>query len=572
MAVEQDPDTLRRKAISRLRQSRQDVGAMSPQTVQELVYDLQVHQIELEMQNEALIQAQAETELARQKYRDLYDYAPVGYLCIAEDDSILEANLMTASLLGLPRDQLIGQKFTRFLKGDSQDVFYLHRRAVLRTGERQGCHVDLASDDRLSLQVNSQLAEGKLDCFNAVLTDVTPMKKLEARLKQLHAAAEAANIAKSQFLANMSHEIRTPLNVIIGIGHLLTRADLTGKPAELSAVLNVSALALHALVDELLDFTKIESGRIELEARPFQLRVLLNDVMRMQELAAAEKGLALVLDYSAALPAQYIGDAHRLRQIILNLVANAIKFTQAGGVIVRVTGSAAPPDRMELDIEVVDTGIGIAADKIASVFDKFTQADASTTRRFGGTGLGLTIAKRLVEQMDGDIVVTSRVGEGSTFRVHLQLPVVYPVAEVGTLSIAPPDTAKPDGRRPRLLIVDDYPPNVVVMAAYLEALGYGCDVCTNGQEAVDRFDKADYAAIFMDVQMPVMDGLAASARIRDIERDRGLARKPIIAVSAHVLPEDRQLCLDAGMDAYIAKPFRQEELLAEMTPLIGNPI
>ncbi len=564
-STEEEGRTLRDKAARRLSTSRQDVADMTPEAVQELVYDLQVHQIELEMQNEALVQAQMETELARQNYRDLYDHAPTGYLTIDHDDVIREANLMAATLLGLPRERLIGRKFSPFITQESQDTFFLHKRAVRATRDRQSCQVEVLSAEPMFLHMVSQLSESDQGSFHTVMTDVTLMKKLEARLMEMHQAAEAANIAKSQFLANMSHEIRTPLNVIIGIGHLLGNAQLDAKSNELLAVMRTSAEGLRTLVNELLDFAKIESGKLELEAEPFDLRIVLNDVMRMMELTASQKRLTLDLDYDPALPATFIGDAHRLRQVVLNLVSNAIKFTQAGSVRLRATGVASAGDTRGVDIEVADTGIGISQEKLNTVFDKFTQADPSTTRQFGGTGLGLTIARRLVEQMGGDIAAYSEVGSGSTFRIHLPLKVAFPVPEAASHAEAPAAIAQTSAAKPRILIVEDYIPNVVVMTAYLEGLGYACDVCTDGLQALQQFDKADYVLIFMDVQMPVMDGLQAAAEIRRREQEAGLQRRPIVAISAHVLPSDRQQCLDAGMDAYVPKPFRPDDLQIQLS-------
>ena len=552
---------LRERAKRRLGKTRQAVANMTPDEVQELVYDLQVHQIELEMQNEALVCAQAETELARQKYADLYADAPAGYLTIGANGTIAEANRVAADMLGRPRERLLGQVFMQFLTPDCQDTFYIHKRTVLRSGERHSCHVEIRANTPVHLHVHSQKIDGQTGCFNMVMSDITLMKKLEARLTQLHAAAEAANTAKSQFLANMSHEIRTPLNAIIGIGHLLGKATLGGRHDELVGVLNTSAEGLHTLVTELLDFSRVESGKIDLESQPFSLRLVADDVVRMLQITAAEKNLAIRLDYDAGVPDDFIGDRYRLRQVMINLVSNAIKFTEAGSVTLRVTGAPSVDARMALDIEVADTGIGIAPDKLGSIFDTFTQADASTTRRFGGTGLGLSIARLLIEHMDGDIVVSSEVGVGSTFRIHLPLPLAHAADKT------PGDAAQipsPAPRLPQVLVVDDYAPNLMIMTTYLDDLGYAYDVCTDGRQAVDQFNKKPYALILMDVQMPVMDGLEATAEIRRLEKAQGLGRRPIIAVTAHIRPADRQQCHDAGMDGYMPKPFSPEDLQAQL--------
>ena len=537
---------------------------MSPDAVQELVYELQVHQIELEMQNEALRYAESATALAEQKYRELYDFAPAGYLTIDRDDIIRDANIMAATLLDRAREELIGQKFSLFLTADCQDTFYFHKREVLRSNERQDCQLELLNPELVNVKVTSQLVSSKQDIFRTILTDVTVMKRLEARLTQLHEIADAANTAKTQFLANMSHEIRTPLNAIIGISHLLAVEQPAERRGALVTVLQTSSGSLHSLVDELLDFTKIETGHIELEIRPLNLRQIFEDVIGMLAVKADEKGLSLGLDISSDLPTTFLGDAYRLRQIFLNLVSNAIKFTDHGTVTISVGGALITESQMQIDIRVIDTGIGIAPDKLIKVFEKFTQADASTTRKFGGTGLGLSIAKQLTELMAGEIEVTSKVGEGSAFEVRLPLQIVVDDAEKTSAHQDNNESHEEHGANPRVLVVDDYEPNILVLSSYLEDLGFSCDACSDGRQAVEQFDKQDYAVIFMDVQMPGMDGLEATSTIRSLEKERGLATKPIVAVSAHIRPADRQRCFDAGMDAYVAKPFSPKDIELQM--------
>jgi PAS domain S-box-containing protein len=561
-AIDED---LRGRAEGWLRKTRQDLLNMSTEDMQDLVHELQVHQVELQMQNEALQQAQAELEKSHDRYVDLYDLAPVGYLTINRDGIIEDANLMASALLECPRTELIGDKFSRFITEDDQDSWYIHSRAVFRTGERQSCHLKMRGEARY-LHVNSQASPENIDYCRVTLNDVTMMKKLEGKLATMHKAAEAASAAKSQFLANMSHEIRTPLNAIIGLGGLLKRSPLNNRQTEYLSTLCTSADSLLALVTELLDFTKIESNSLELEYRPFSLRNIITDVLEISSVAAHEKNIDLLLEYDPDLYEWYFGDEHRLQQILLNLIGNAVKFTPEGSVTLRVGGQAMAQDRVHLEILIIDTGIGIPTDKQAAIFETFTQADASTTRKFGGTGLGLAISRKLVEYMDGEIDVTSVLGEGSVFSIFLPLQISPPIGE--TIDQSDKKTAIPVLGKRHILLVEDHGPNVLLATACLNEAGYQCDVARNGREAIRMFKNSRYAGILMDLQMPEMDGYETTAQIRAIEAAHGLSPTPIIAMTAHALTEDRNRCMSVGMNDFIAKPFHAERLQEKLAQIL----
>ena len=317
------------------------------------------------------------------------------------------------------------------------------------------------------------------------------------------------------------------------------------------------------LINDLLDIDKIEAEAVELESGPFNMTALLERVISVMSVAAQEKGILLNVHYEAGLYKTFIGDGGRIRQILLNLVGNAVKFTDTGSVSVFLANGGNGNGKKVITISVTDTGIGIAPDKMDQVFDKFIQAESSITRRYGGTGLGLAISKSLAEQMGGSITVTSEVGVGSTFVLHLTLPVQQ---SEGRHSPHQDNIIYLDkGANTRtlpILLVEDYEPNILVATNLLDNFGYRYDIAHNGQEALNNFSPDKYSAILMDVQMPFMDGLETTGRIRASEKASSAARIPIIAMTAHALKGDRDRCLRAGMDDYITKPFNPYQLQA----------
>ena len=376
-------------------------------------------------------------------------------------------------------------------------------------------------------------------------------------------SAQQANLAKTEFLANMSHEIRTPMNAVIGLSHILAESrPLTDRQRECIKTLQFSADGLLALINDLLDISKIESRSLELEAIPFNLNALLEEIVSMMAVKAQEKGIGFYLEAQMVEGITFIGDPNRIRQIILNLCSNALKFTETGHIHLQVAREpSAEPDIDKLTLVVRDTGIGIAPEKIDMIFHKFVQADTSISRKYGGTGLGLSITKMLTEAMGGNISVTSTFGGGSEFKVHFYLaqatmpPLPNTDREYNTAIM-------PSG--PRLLLVEDYEPNILVATTYIEDLGYAYDIARSGHEAVEKADNGEYATILMDVQMPGMNGFEATKLIRELEKTKHKAHTPIIGMTAHALAGDRERCLSIGMDDYIAKPVNFDELGAKL--------
>ncbi|MBF0623209.1 MAG: response regulator [Magnetococcales bacterium] len=370
--------------------------------------------------------------------------------------------------------------------------------------------------------------------------------------------AEAADRAKSQFLAVMSHELRTPLNVLLGLGDILLESSLTREQRGQLEMVHQAGGHLLTVIGDILKLSQIEAGAITLDLRPFQPETLLTSLARIMEQSAQAKGLALVTTLDPGLPTWLLGDEGHIRQVVMTLLGNAIKFTEQGRIVLEATHD---PRDNHCTIRVADTGIGIAPEHLERIFDRFTQVDASVSRRYGGTGLGLAIARRLVDGMGGRITVDSMLGVGSTFRVCLPLPPATPPAPTGTN--CPTDPAPPDaGPARHILLVEDSEDNRLLIRTFLKSTPHQLTIAAHGGEAVQLVQTAAFDLVLMDVQMPVMDGYTATREIRRWEAATGRSRLPIVTLTAHALEGEADRSRAAGCDLHLTKPIKKERLLA----------
>jgi signal transduction histidine kinase len=459
-----------------------------------------------------------------------------------EELRLVDVNPAGESILGRSTQQLRGVGLDELLPAGGE-LLRERLMELQRTGEPQ--RFDLASPDQ-RLVLDMQAFRSSDDRIVLLLNDVTERDHARRQLRAAKEAAEAADRAKSHFLANMSHEIRTPLTGIAGMAELLLLGELDAEQRHKVEVIVGSSESLRSIITDILDLSKIEAGKLSLETVDFDLREELEQVVDLLGPRAESKGLALHFVVDDELPRWVQGDVVRMKQVLTNLVGNAIKFTPEGEVMVEVEGGAVD-GFVQLHISVTDTGIGIDEDLQSRVFEHFTQADSSTTRRFGGSGLGLTITLQLVELMGGSMRLESEPGRGSTFHVELSLPIAWPPEA----EKEPARDAGPGSLGIRVLVVEDNPVNQDLLEHMLEFLGCEVEVAWNGEEAVERIAQGGLDAVLMDLQMPVLGGIEAAR----IARANG-ATLPIIALTANAMGGVREECLEAGMNEFLTKPLQ----------------
>ena len=505
-------------------------------------------------------QAEAVQRESEQRLRSTYEHALVSIAEIGIDGRFLRLNEQLPLMTGYSAEELLEltfsdithpddweadtEQFRRLMSGEI-DTFTRVKRYIHKDGTLIWVEVATSRVDDMA---------GRPLYAVGVALNISERKRGEEH-QRARARAEEASSAKTEFLASMSHEIRTPLNGIIGYTDLLLDLDLTLEQRRLAGRVQFAGAALLTVVNDILDFSKIEAGLIELHAQPFSLRALVDNTVSIVSDLAERKGLAMEVDLDPRLPKALIGDEARIRQVLLNLLNNAVKFTDEGHVRLHVSRKGALPEAETICFEVSDTGIGIPDNQRQRLFERFQQVDQSSTREFGGTGLGLAISKRLVELMGGAIGLDRHEGKGSTF--WFTLPQRRAEDKIiGEAHAAP--TAEP-GRPGRILLVEDLEHNRDLASMILTKAGHEVDTADDGMQAVEAVQARLYDLVLMDVQMPVMDGITATRRIREL--DHPAARVPIVAMTANVLPHQMKAFEEAGMNDHVGKPFKRPKLL-----------
>ncbi len=527
-----------------------------------------------------------ESTVKSDKYKRLFLNLPVGFAQaqILRDAQtgrnmgykIADANETFGKLFDLDISDYYGKVISDSRVEVLQDIsawFEAYNNSGTKQGELLTVEITM---EKLNKVFNTVMYKSESDYINMVVIDITEQKETEDKLSAAIKNANAAYKTQSEFLANMSHEIRTPINGILGMLQLTLMAeDLQADHRDNLTTAKNCADNLLRLINDILDISKLEAGKYNLREENFDLKAAIEETVAAQVPIATSKGISLDCTFGANIPALVRGDGQRIQQVLNCLLSNAIKFTTEGGVRVKVACLDDMLDKVKLRIAVADTGIGIADEDRSKLFIRFSQVDASDTRKYGGSGLGLVITKQIVELMGGTITVQSKEGLGSTFIVEVPLKLIKPAdeAEEDTNAEESEDPAVfslAGHSRARILVAEDEPVNQQVIGKLLGMAGYSYDIAENGEKAVELFRQKEYQAALFDVQMPVMDGLAATQEIRAIELQENRKRLPIIAVTARAMFGDKERILEAKLDDYIAKPYNLNDVVETLNKYVDK--
>jgi PAS domain S-box-containing protein len=551
------------------------VDTLSEEDIQHLLYEFGVYQSELLAQNEELKELRSELEASRDQFEELFEHAPIGYISIDPEGSILRANLTCCRMFDIYRSQFVGTSLFKYIVPEKQRALRKSIDSAISTLETQTMEAALQPGVdgsmhyvRLELRCGHEDLKHSGRCLVAVI-DVTERVRMENDLMQSRLRAESAAQTKSEFLANMSHEIRTPMLGVLGMLQLLEKQDLEDKNRHYVTTARSSAEALLTVINDILDLSKIEAGKMKIHNQDFDLRETVQSVVNLLELQAEDKGLNLSVKIDQNIPRYLRGDEARIRQILFNLVGNSLKFTDEGYVRIRIkdTGIRNNGNR-RITFRVIDSGRGIPKQQVREVTQPFVQADTGYKKKISGTGLGLAIIQRLVDLMNGNMDISSNPGDGTTVSITL------PLGEAAEKQKYPEQTVADEqdqeaAEKYKLLLVEDSKINQMVIKEFLIRDGHEVQIATNGKEALQYLNNEDFDAVLMDVQMPEMDGVEATKRIRkgEVDCDRDL---PIIALTAYTMEEEKAKFQGCGMDGHVSKPMVDEQLIQEVKKVISK--
>jgi PAS domain S-box-containing protein len=562
---------LRQKAEAQLKKKHFTIDGLTSETdILKVMHELQVYQIELELQNEELRTAKERAELAEKKFTHLYESAPSGYLSLSEAGDILELNDSAAKLLKKERDKLVGARLALFVSDDSRKVFNAFLYNVFHSVKKKTCEVSLEGRGSSCVYVNIDGIRSKgSDTILLSMTDITAIKQAEESLRLLEIDREALRF-KQNFLANMSHEIRTPLTGVLGMIDILEHTNLTEEQKDYIHTLKLSGENLRLIINQVLDYSKIEAGKVRLRSSLFKLNSLFSEI-KAQFRGRIKTGVKFSKRTDPNIPEFIYADKNRINQVITNLVANAIKFTPKGSIL--LSSRLCTPDlsgkQIIIKIAVTDTGIGIPVRMQSKLFDPFMQVDDKETREYEGTGLGLPICKELAKLMGGKIGLVSEHHKGSTF--WFMFPAQ--VRETPQEQIPYKQNHEPDGmnndykskRKLRILFADDKLVNQKVISLILKSMGHVVSLAGNGAEAIRLFHPDKFDLVLMDIQMPEMDGITATQKLKKKFKDT----PPIVGLSASAFEGDREKYLLLGMDDYLTKPVKESDFKQLIARLWG---
>lgn len=559
-----------RRRAEEIARKKIDIGD-SPQD--KLIYELKVHQIELEMQNSELQTSQEELQRARQRYEQLFDFAPVAYFVFSKEGAIIEANHAAAALLKADRTYLDRKPFVVFLVQEYHTIYFNHLRRIFEVGQRRSVEVQIKNRNGELIWVRMESrsqdsVKGEQQCLTTVV-DITDRKRIEDDLILARDDAVTASRAKSVFLANISHEIRTPMSGILGMSELALEQH--GDNEELTryvTTIHSAARSLLSILNDVRDVTRIESEQLDIDRRPFRVGELLSTLDAMFQPVAAQKNLQLVQEIPSAMTEVLTGDRNRIRQVVVNLLSNAMTFTETGSVTLRVREDEISDFVRELTFEVADTGPGISVAEQRRIFDAFNRAVQETETRYDGNGVGLAISRRLAQLMGGQIYFETVPGSGSRF--FFSVPLEIPAAEPTETAAQIPSSGG-TGDQGRILVAEDNAINLLVIRTVLEKAGYQVVSVGNGHDAITSLERDRFDLVLMDISMPGMDGVETTRAIRARRGDESIQWDiPIIAISAHSMKGDREHFLQEGMNDYISKPFVRETILNAVKTHTGS--